>query len=110
MSHPRQRPVRFILQHVWDRGNCRSAVVLLVVLLVALVQPQLPAIAVVDDDDEPGSLLSPGLESSILPPAASQLPILGPARSPQPRALLTIALGDLASRGPASFRSPPPDA
>jgi hypothetical protein len=100
--------MRSILQHVWDRGKGCRAAILLVVLLAAFIQCQVPALAV--DDDEPGCPLSPNLESSILPPATFQLTILGPAGWPQPRALLTIGLGDLVGRGPASLRSPPPDA
>lgn len=106
---PQQRLMRSILQHVWDRGNGCRAAILLVVLLAAFVQCQVPAIAV-GDDDEPGSPLSPDLVSSILPPATFQLTLLGPARAPRPRALLTIGLGDRVGRGPASLRSPPPDA
>lgn len=107
---PHQRLMRSVLQRVWDRRNGCRAAILLVVFLSAFVLCQVPALAVADDGDEPGSPLSPNLESSILPSAAFQFTILGPARSPQPRALLTIGLGDLVGRGPASLRSPPPDA
>ncbi len=92
---------------VWDRGDCRKATVLLLVVLTAFVQCQVPALVPVDDD-EAGLPLPSSLEFSILGPAAFAMPFLARLRLPQAGPLLSPSLKELVSRGPASFRSPPP--